>query len=102
MKRGKTVRMPRVLKLPKFGASFQSILPILSGLSAIGSITSSAVGVVKAIKNIENAKKQLKVEQQHNINGEKKIGRALYLTCEIHKNAKGSGFYLKLHHPGNR
>lgn len=88
IKRGKTVKMSRVLKLPKFGGSIQSILPILTGLSAIGSITSSAVGVVKAIKDIENAKKQL---GKYNVNGEKKIGRGLSL---IYK-AKGSGFYLK-------
>lgn len=83
MKRGKTVKISRVLKLPKFGGSVLPILPILSALSAIGSISSSAAGVVKAIKSIQNAKKHNKSEM--------KIGRNLYLTQDI----KGSGFYLK-------
>lgn len=94
MKRGKTVKVPRVLKLPKFGASVQSILPILSGLSAIGSITASAVGVRKALKEIEVAKKQLaEGNQQPHLNGERKIGRGLKLLYK--SNAKGAGFYLK-------
>lgn len=91
MKRGKKVKAPRVLKVPKFGGAVSSILPILTALSAIGSISSSAVGVMKALKNVENAKKQ-------NMNGktETKIGRSLYL----HRNVKGSGFYLKPFHHG--
>lgn len=83
MKRGKTVKISRVLKVPKFGGSVLPILPILSALSAIGSISSSAAGVIKAIKSIQNAKKHNKSEM--------KIGRNLYLT----RNVKGSGFYLK-------
>lgn len=84
IKRGKNVKAPRVLKLPKFGGSVSSILPILSALSAIGSISSSAVSVAKAIKNIQNEKNNL------NSKTGKKIGRGLYL----HRNVKGSGFYL--------
>lgn len=102
IKRGKTVKVPRVLKLPKFGKSLQSILPILSGLSANGSITASALGVKKAIKDIEIAKKLLMIEnQQQNSSGqqnmslEKKIGRGLNLIYNSDKNTKGSGFYLK-------
>lgn len=92
MKRSKTVKMPRVLKLPKFGGGALSILPILSGLSAIGSITASAAGIMKAIKDIENAKKQ-------NMNGEKKIGRGLNLIySKTNETASGSGFYLKPYH----
>lgn len=96
MKRGKTVKIPRVLKLPKFGRSLHSILPILSGLSAIGSITASTVGVMKAIKDIEIAKKQLTLEknEQKQISG-KKIGRALNLIYKSDKSARGAGFYLK-------
>lgn len=99
MKRGKTVKIPRVLKLPKFGGSIQAILPILSGLSAVGSITASAAGVVKAIKEIQNAKKQLMDVKQHpdqrNLSNEKKIGRALNLIYIDDKSTRGSGFYLK-------
>lgn len=91
MKRSKNVKIPRVLKLPKFGGSVSSLLPILTTLSALGSISSSAVGVMKALKNVENVKKQ-------NINGktERKIGHSLYL----HRNVKGSEFYLKPFHHG--
>lgn len=88
LKRSKSVKMPRVLKLPKFGGSALTILPILSSLSAIGSITASAAGVVKAIRDIENAKKQ-------NMSGEKKIGRGLSLIYRSNETASGSGFYLK-------
>lgn len=98
VKRGKTVKLPRVLKLPKFGGNLHAILPILSGLSAIGSITASAVGVVKAIKDIEIAKKQLMNENYQQHTSEKKIGRALNLIYETGKNARGAGFYLKPYH----
>lgn len=86
MKRNKTVKMSRVLKLPKFGGSVLPILPILSALSAVGSISASTAAVVKAIKEIQNIKK-------HDISTEtkKKIGSGLYLM----RNATGSGFYLK-------
>lgn len=101
MKRGKTVKkIPRILKLPKFGGNLNSILPILSGLSAIGSITSSAVGVAKALKDIEVAKKQLKertISNGRNMCGEKKIGRRLNLIYKNDKSITGSGFYLKPH-----
>lgn len=36
LKRGKNVKIPRVLKIPKFGGHIESIVPILSALSAIG------------------------------------------------------------------
>lgn len=90
VKRNKKVeKIPRILKLPKYGGSITPILPILSALSAIGSISSSALGIVKTIKKIENARGQM-----HGRKTEKKIGRRLYLT----RNAKGSGFYLKPYH----
>lgn len=85
VKGNKKVKIPRILKLPKYGGSVLPILPILSALSAIGSISSSAAGVVKTIKNIEKSKQQP-------MNGAtKKIGRGLYLSST----ARGSGFYLK-------
>lgn len=97
-KRGKIIKkLPRVLKVPKFGGNIYSILPILSGLSAIGSITASTVSVVKAIRDIEKAKKHLKNNtsgDQQNNDG-KKIGRSLNLIYMDGKNAKGAGFYLK-------
>lgn len=97
MKRGKTVKIPRILKLPKIGASLHTILPILSGLSAVGSIAASAAGVVKAVKDIEIAKKRFIREngQQKQTTGEIKIGRALNLIYKADRNVSGSGFYLK-------
>lgn len=83
MKRNKTVKMSRVLKLPKFGGNILNILPIISALSAIGSIPASTIAVVKALQQIKNA----------TISGEtkKKIGRNLHLIS----NATGSGFFLR-------
>lgn len=93
LKHNKTVKIPRVLKLPKFGGSILPILPILSALSAIGSISSSAIGVAKAIRNIKNAKENMNGES------EKKIGRGLYLT---QGEKSGSGFYLKPFQPHSK
>lgn len=86
MKRNKTVKMARTLKLPKFGGSILPIVSILSALSAVGSISASTSAIMKAFKQIQNIKKYAS-------NGEtkKKIGRGLYLMS----NASGSGFYLK-------
>lgn len=89
VKRNKTVKIPRVLKVPKFGGSILPILPIISALSAVGSISASTAAVIKAIKGIQNFNK-------HDISGEskKKIGRGLYLV----QSATGSGFYLRPFH----
>lgn len=88
IKRNKTVKMPRILKLPKYGGNVLPILPILSVLGAIGNISSSAASVVKTIRSIEQAK-------ANNDQGEKKIGRGLLLS----PNPNGSGFYLKPYRP---
>lgn len=90
MKRNKSVKLSRILKLPKFGGSVIPIVPIVSALSAVGLIPSSTAAIVKAIKEIQNATKQF---SENNSIGEtqKKIGRGLYLM----RNPSGSGFYLK-------
>lgn len=98
IKRGKKVRLPRILKLPKFGGGALTLLPILSGFSAIGSITASAAGVAKAIKDIENAKRQQHISGVHGMSEEKKIGRGLNLIYKTGETASGSGFYLKPYH----
>lgn len=90
IKRNKAVKMPRILKLPKYGGNVLPILPILSVLGAIGNISSSAASVVKTIRSIEEAK------ASNDLVGQKKIGRGLYLT----PNPNGSGFYLKPYQPG--
>lgn len=84
MKGKKRVKIPRILKLPKYGGNVFPILPILTALSAIGSISASTAGVVKAIKSIEKSKTTPSSAQ-------KKIGRGLYLSS----NKRGSGFFLK-------
>lgn len=85
MKRNKSVKVPRVLKLPKLGGSVLPILPIVSALSGVGSISPSPLAVMKALKGIQSVK--------HDRSGQvaKKIGRGLNLIS----NSKGSGFYLK-------
>lgn len=99
VKRGKMVKLPRILKLPPYTGGVLPILPILTGLSAVGSITASTAGIVKAIKDIGNAKKQLEENRRHSRSTEQsgtKIGRGLYLTCDNNnKKTNGSGFYLK-------
>lgn len=85
MKRNKMVKIPRVLKVPKFGGSVLSVLPIISALSGVGTISSSAAAVIKAIKAIQNVKSG--ASRQVN----KKIGRSLNLIS----NSSGSGFFLR-------
>lgn len=84
LKRNKTAKISRVLKLPKFGGSVLPFIPILGALSAVGSIPASAVAIIKAIKKIIRA-------TQNTSGGETKIGKGLYLM----RSAKGAGFYLK-------
>lgn len=90
MKRNKTVKKPRILKLPKFGGSVLPIVPIISALSATGSIPASATAVAKTIKHIKNA-----VKQNADGQAEQKVGRGLHLM----RNTSGSGFYLKPFQP---
>lgn len=90
VQRNKSVKLPRILKVPKLGGQIPPILPILSALSAIGTISSSAVGVANAIKNIKKIVENTSGGTNGG-NGGKKIGRGLYLM----RNSKGSGFYLK-------
>lgn len=87
MKGKKRVKIPRILKLPKYGGNVFPILPILTALSAIGSISASTAGVVKAIKSIEKSK----ATPSSPSSAQKKIGRGLYLSS----NKRGSGFFLK-------
>lgn len=85
MKRNKSVKIPRILKVPKFGGSVLPLSPLISVLSGVGSISSSVAGVIKAIKEIQ----KLKSNASGQVN--KKIGRGLNLMSD----ASGSGFYLK-------
>lgn len=85
LKRNKSTKVGRILKLPKFGGNVLPIVPILSALSAVGTIPASTVAVIETIKKI--------YQTVHNSSGktQKKIGRGLYLMSD----AKGAGFYLR-------
>lgn len=94
---GKSVTVPRIIKVPNFTGGILPILPILAGLGAVGSLIGSTAGVVKTIKDMKNAKEQLAENKRHNLAMEKKIGSGLYLG--VRKN--GSGLYLRPHKRGS-
>lgn len=90
LSRGKRVKAPRIIKVPKIGGILP-ILPILAGLGAVGSLAGSAARVVQTIRGIRNAKAQLAENKRHNRAMEMKVGSGLYLGMS--KN--GSGLYLR-------
>lgn len=57
-RRGKRIKMPRIIKVPSISGGVLPIVPILAGLAAVGSLTSSAAGVVKTIKDRPSSKGQ--------------------------------------------
>lgn len=88
---GKRVKIPRILKIPKYSGGILPILPILAGLSAVGAIAGSTAGVVKTAKDIRIAQKQLEENIRHNKAMELKVGKGLYLR----PHAGGNGLYLQ-------
>lgn len=93
MKGAKSVRVPRIIKVPEISGGVLPLLPILAGLSAVGSLIGSTAGVVKTIKDIKNADALLEESKRHNRAMEKKLGSGLYLGTR--KN--GRGLYLRPH-----
>lgn len=89
--KGKRVKVPRILKVPKYTGGILPIVPILAGLSAIGSIVGSVAGVVKTAKDIKIAQKQLEENVRHNKAMEVKVGKGLYLKPD----SRGNGLYLQ-------
>lgn len=87
LKKNKSVRMPRVLPLPKSGGVLP-LLPIFAGLSAIGSLAGGAAGVAKAVSETRDAKRKLAELQRHNE------------TMEAIALRKGRGLFLKPHKKG--
>lgn len=96
MRKGKRIKMPRIIKVPNISGGILPILPILAGLGAVGSLVGSASNVVKTIDGIRNAKRQLAESVRHNKAMEMKVGSGLYLG--VRKN--GSGLYLRPHLKG--
>lgn len=88
-RKGKCIKVPRIIKVPSFTGGILPILPILAGLGALGSLAGTAAGVVKTVKDIKNAKEQLEENRRHNRAMELKVGSGLYLG------KRGSGLYLR-------
>lgn len=95
-KGGKSVSVPRIIKVPSISGGVLPLIPIIAGLGAIGSLIGSASGVVRTINNIKNAKSQLEENQRHNRAMELKIGSGL----SIGRCRNGSGLYLRPHAKG--
>lgn len=95
-RKGKRIKVPRIIKVPSITGGILPILPILAGLGAVGSLAATATGIVKTIKEIKNAKEQLEESKRHNRAMEVKIGSGLYLGARRH----GSGLYLRPYNKG--
>lgn len=95
-RKGKRIKMPRIIKVPSISGGVLPILPILAGLGAVGSLVGSATSVVKALKDIRNAKEQLAENKRHNKAMEVKVGTGLYLGVS----KQGSGLYLRPYSKG--
>lgn len=96
IKKGKTIREPRTIKLPSIKGGVLPLVPIFAGLGALGSIVGSAAGVASAINNFRKGQKELSENKRHNETMEaialgQKNGRGYYL----HRSKAGRGFYLK-------
>lgn len=91
--KGRHVKVPRIIKVPKISGGVLPLLPILAGLSALGSLAGGTAAVVKTAKDIKHAREYLEENKRHNQAMEQKLGSGLYLKTM--KN--GRGLYLKPH-----
>lgn len=86
-----TLKIPRIIPIPKIGGALPFLIPLFAGLSALGAIASGTSNVVKAINATSNAKQQLDESKRHNQTIEAiSMGRGLYL--KPYKD--GLGLYL--------
>lgn len=91
-RKGRTVKKPRLIKLPKrITGGIIPIIPILAGLAAAGGIGTNIANIIKTAKEIRNVDQQFHESKTSNKVIEKKIGNGLYLN--INKKT-GSGLYL--------
>lgn len=95
-KKGRRIKIPRIIKVPKITGGILPILPIIAGLSAVGSLIGSTASVVKTMKYIKNSKDHLLEQARHNRALEQKVGHGLYLGTQ----KKGRGLYLRPHRAG--
>lgn len=77
--KGKNVKVPRVLPLPKTGGAFPALVPLFGAISAVGGISSAIMNVVKAIREAKNATQNLKANNNMTV---KKIGKGISETTE--------------------
>lgn len=91
-RKGRSVKKPRVIKLPKrIIGGIIPIIPILAGLAAAGGIGSNIANIIRTAREIRNADKHFHESKTPNKMLETKIGNGLYLN--INKKT-GSGLYL--------
>lgn len=89
-KRGKSIKQPRIIKLPTYSGGILPLIPIFAGLGALGSIVGSATGVIKALNEYKDAKNNLNESKRHNKAMEAiAIGKGYFLS------KRGSGYFLK-------
>lgn len=83
----KTIKLPRVIPIPKTGGVLP-LIPLFAGLSAAGSLAGGAAGIAKMINDFKAAKKRFQELKRHNERLEALcIGKGLHL--KPHKNGLG-------------
>lgn len=81
-KMGKSVKKPRIIKIPSHSGGVLPLVPIFAGLGALGSLIGGTSNIISAINQYRNATKQLEENKRHN--------REMESVAIV----KGSGFYL--------
>lgn len=91
IKRKNTIKIPRIIPVPKTGGVLPFLIPLFAGLSAVGALSGGAAGIAKAVIGANNAKKQLSESERHNREMEMiLVGKGLHLKPY----RKGLGLYL--------
>lgn len=87
----KTIKVPRVIPLPKTGGILP-LIPIFAGLSALGTLAGGAAGIAKTINDYKSSKDNLHESERHNKTMESiAIGKGLH----IKPYRKGQGLFIK-------
>lgn len=84
-RKGKQIKVPRIIKLPAHSGGVLPLIPIFAGLGALGSIVGSATGIVNAINQYKKAQYELEESKRHN-----NVMEAIALG-----NKSGAGYYLQ-------
>lgn len=91
IKRGKKLKVPRVIPLPKTGG-FLPIIPAMAALSAIGALGGGAATIARAVNSAKMAREQLEESQKHN-RAMEAIALGKNLKFKPYKNGLGLYFY---------